>query len=97
MQVFVGNFVVEGDSTAYQRQRDAIKDALTTYGGNNVAGITVGNEFMLKSVLPTLNSVYVNTSIQLPYWSPFQGPQQRYWKSRSLIMFVYFTTPSLNL
>jgi len=48
MQVFVGNFVVDGDATAYERQRDAIKDAITTYGANNIAGVTVGNEFMLN-------------------------------------------------
>lgn len=52
MQVFAGNFVVEGDSTAYDRQRDAIKDAIITYGTDHLAGITVGNEFMLKSVGP---------------------------------------------
>ena len=49
MQVFAGNFVVEGDPTAYERQRDAIKNAITTYGADHIAGVTVGNEFMLKS------------------------------------------------
>ena len=48
MQVFLGNYVVEGDPAAYERQRDVIKSALQTYGADNVAGITVGNEFMLK-------------------------------------------------
>lgn len=48
MQVFVGNYVVEGDPTAYERQRDVIKSALQTYGVDHVAGVTVGNEFMLK-------------------------------------------------
>ena len=67
MQVFVGNYVVEGDSTAYERQRDAIKDAITTYGTNHIAGVTVGNEFMLKSALLALNPVNTNTSIQLPH------------------------------
>ncbi|KAJ7733872.1 hypothetical protein B0H14DRAFT_3517248 [Mycena olivaceomarginata] len=33
---------------AYVRQRDLVKDALTTYGTNHVAGISVGNEFILK-------------------------------------------------
>jgi len=50
MQVFVGNYVVEGDPGAYERQRDAIKLALQTYGVDHVAGITVGNEFMLNYV-----------------------------------------------
>jgi exo-beta-1,3-glucanase (GH17 family) len=48
MQVFVGNYVVEGDPSAYERQRDVIKSALQTYGVDHIAGITVGNEFMLK-------------------------------------------------
>jgi len=48
MQVFAGNYVVEGDSTAYERQRDAIKDAIITYGTDSLAAITVGNEFMLN-------------------------------------------------
>ena len=48
MQVYVGNYVVSDNIIVYQRQRDAIKDALQTYGADHVAGITVGNEFMLK-------------------------------------------------
>lgn len=54
MQVFAGNFVVDGDPTAYERQRDAIKNAIITYGADHIAGITVGNEFMLKSALLSL-------------------------------------------
>lgn len=54
MQVFAGNFVVDGDPTAYERQRDAIKNAIMTYGADHVAGVTVGNEFMLKSALLSL-------------------------------------------
>jgi len=48
MQVYVGNYVVSDNIVVYQRQRDAIKDALRIYGADHVAGITVGNEFMLK-------------------------------------------------
>ena len=80
MQVFAGNFVVEGDPTAYERQRDAIKNAITTYGADHIAGVTVGNEFMLKSALLTLNPIITNSSIQLPHCSQCQGPQQRYRK-----------------
>lgn len=50
MQVFLGNFVVEGDDTAYTRQRDVIKSAIQTYGTDHIAGLTVGNEFMLNYV-----------------------------------------------
>jgi exo-beta-1,3-glucanase (GH17 family) len=32
----------------YVRQRDLVKDVLTTYGTDHVAGISVGNEFILK-------------------------------------------------
>ncbi len=48
LEVYLGNYVVPEDITPYTRQRDAIKDALQTYGADHVAGITVGNEFMLK-------------------------------------------------
>lgn len=48
MEVFVGNYVVPSDTPGYQRQRDAIHDAIATYGTDHVAGITVGNEFMLN-------------------------------------------------
>lgn len=51
MQVYLGNYVLATDSgAAYTRQRDDIKQAIQTYGTTNIAGITVGNEFMLKSV-----------------------------------------------
>lgn len=50
MQVFLGIYPVPEDGTAYTRQRDLVKDALTTYGADHVAGVTVGNEFMLKYV-----------------------------------------------
>ncbi len=48
MQVYLGNYIVSDDITVYQRQRDVIKAALQAYGVDHVAGITVGNEFMLK-------------------------------------------------
>jgi exo-beta-1,3-glucanase (GH17 family) len=69
MQVFAGNFVVDGDPTAYERQRDAIKNAIITYGADHVTGVTVGNEFMLKSALLSLNPVNINSFIQLPQCS----------------------------
>ena len=49
MTVWLGNYVVATDNNAaYKRQRDVIKDAIETYGTDNIGGITVGNEFMLK-------------------------------------------------
>ncbi|KAF8656178.1 hypothetical protein AX16_002619 [Volvariella volvacea WC 439] len=49
MTVWLGNYVVATDNNAaYKRQRDVIKDAIETYGTDNVGGITVGNEFMLN-------------------------------------------------
>lgn len=48
MQVFLGIYPVPEDTTPYTRQRDLVKDALATYGAGNVAGVTVGNEFMLN-------------------------------------------------
>jgi hypothetical protein len=51
MQVYLGNYPVATDNgTEYQKQKKAIVDAINTYGTGNIAGVTVGNEFMLKSV-----------------------------------------------
>jgi hypothetical protein len=51
MQVFLGNYPLATDNgTEYKQQRDAIVAAIKTYGTGNIAGVTVGNEFMLKSV-----------------------------------------------
>ncbi|KAF8165474.1 glycoside hydrolase family 17 protein [Crassisporium funariophilum] len=50
VEVFVGIYVVDGDHPAYERQRDAIKAAIETYGTDHIAGVTVGNEFMLNYV-----------------------------------------------
>ncbi|KAF9007585.1 glycoside hydrolase superfamily [Cyathus striatus] len=44
-----GNYPIATDNNAaYDRQRDTIKDAISTYGTDNIGGITVGNEFMLN-------------------------------------------------
>jgi exo-beta-1,3-glucanase (GH17 family) len=48
MQVFLGNYVLPDEPTAYTRQRDILREAIETYGTDNIAGITVGNEFMLN-------------------------------------------------
>ncbi|KAJ6538531.1 glycoside hydrolase [Mycena vulgaris] len=49
MKVYLGNYAVPSDAgAAYVRQRDTIKEALQTYGADHVAGITVGNEFILN-------------------------------------------------
>ncbi|KAF9560495.1 glycoside hydrolase [Agrocybe pediades] len=51
MTVYLGNYVIPTDNNAaYQRQRDVIKSAITTYGTDHIGGITVGNEFMLNYV-----------------------------------------------
>ncbi|KAF9528383.1 glycoside hydrolase family 17 protein [Crepidotus variabilis] len=51
MQVYLGNFVVATDDSAYTRQKATIKAAIEKYGTKNIAGVTVGNEFMLNYVL----------------------------------------------
>ncbi|KAF9568994.1 glycoside hydrolase family 17 protein [Agrocybe pediades] len=48
LKVYLGNYVVEGDPGAYERQRDVLKSALQTYDADNIEGVTVGNEFMLN-------------------------------------------------
>ncbi|KAH6915034.1 glucan 1,3 beta-glucosidase [Coprinopsis sp. MPI-PUGE-AT-0042] len=50
MEVFLGIYTVPDDLDAYTRQRDAVMDALKEYGAEHVAGVTVGNEFMLNWV-----------------------------------------------
>jgi len=49
MDVFLGNYPQPNDNgTEYQKQKTAIVDAIKTYGTDHIAGITVGNEFMLN-------------------------------------------------
>lgn len=49
MKVWLANYPIATDNgAAYTRQRNEIEQALTTYGGSNIGGIVVGNEFMLK-------------------------------------------------
>ncbi|THH00375.1 hypothetical protein EW026_g2157 [Hermanssonia centrifuga] len=49
MTVYLGNYNVPNDGgVAYTRQRDTIEDAIKTYGVDHVAGVTVGNEYMLN-------------------------------------------------
>lgn len=49
MEVWLGNYVIPTDNgVSYRRQRDILKEAIETYGTDHIAGITVGNEFMLK-------------------------------------------------
>jgi exo-beta-1,3-glucanase (GH17 family) len=49
LQVYLGIYLTEDDS-AYQRQYAAVKQALTDYGADHVAGITVGNEYILNNM-----------------------------------------------
>ena len=49
MQVWLGNYAIATDNgTAYNRQKEAIKEAIQTYGTDHIGGITVGNEFILE-------------------------------------------------
>ncbi|RXW25630.1 hypothetical protein EST38_g201 [Candolleomyces aberdarensis] len=49
MEVFIGNYPIPTDGgAAYRRQRDIMKQAIQTYGTDHIAGVTVGNEFMLN-------------------------------------------------
>jgi len=49
LSVYLGNYPIPTDGgAAYTRQRDLIIDAVKTYGTDHIAGITVGNEWMLK-------------------------------------------------
>lgn len=51
MSVYLGNYpAVNDNGAAYTRQKGEIQTALQQYGGANVLGITVGNEFILDYV-----------------------------------------------
>jgi len=54
MTVWLGNYNLPNDNgTAYNAQKKAIVSAIQTYGTDHIAGVTVGNEYMLKSVHPS--------------------------------------------
>jgi exo-beta-1,3-glucanase (GH17 family) len=48
MAVTLAIYIDPGDWSSYDRQKVAIREALTTYDTKNIAGLTVGNEFMLN-------------------------------------------------
>ncbi|KAF9243455.1 glycoside hydrolase family 17 protein [Melanogaster broomeanus] len=50
MSVYLGNYPAMDNGTAYDRQKAEIMLALQTYGAEHVAGVTVGNEFILDYV-----------------------------------------------
>jgi len=49
MQVFLAIYV-DGTNATYTRQKAVIKQTLLDYGTDNIAGIAIGNEYMLNSV-----------------------------------------------
>jgi exo-beta-1,3-glucanase (GH17 family) len=78
MQVFLGNYPAADDNgTEYQQQKKAIVAAINTYGTDHIAGVTVGNEFMLKSV----HRFHISTSRALsliPFWIQLSKREWRY-------------------
>lgn len=51
MQVYLGNYNIPNDNDAsYDRQKTEILQVIQAYGDKNIAGITVGNEYILKWV-----------------------------------------------
>jgi len=51
LKVFPSISLVDVDEANYERQKTALKEALQTYGKDNVLGITVGYEVMLNYLL----------------------------------------------
>ncbi|KAF5391598.1 hypothetical protein D9757_002549 [Collybiopsis confluens] len=48
MSVIIANYPIATDQgAAYQRQALVLEDAISTYGTDNILGVTVGNEFIL--------------------------------------------------
>lgn len=69
MQVYLGNYNVPNDNDAsYDRQKAEILKVLQTYGDNNIGGITVGNEYILKWAV-LLRSVILCGSFRLVTFS----------------------------
>lgn len=48
LSVWLGIYI-DGNDTVYQRQMDAVTTAIRKYGTEHIAGITVGNEYLLLS------------------------------------------------
>lgn len=48
LSVWLGIFI-DGNDTVYERQLDAVTTAIKKYGTEHIAGITVGNEYLLLS------------------------------------------------
>jgi len=52
LTVFLANYPIPTDNgAAYYRQRDLITQAIQTYGTDHIAGIVVGNEFILDYLM----------------------------------------------
>ncbi|KAK2463427.1 hypothetical protein APHAL10511_004513 [Amanita phalloides] len=52
MQVYLGNYnVATDDDASYNRQKQEIQQVIKTYGTGNIAGVTVGNEYILNYIL----------------------------------------------
>jgi hypothetical protein len=69
MQVYLGNYPEPNDNgTEYNQQKQAIVAAINTYGTGQIAGVTVGNEFMLKSVHPFFPSSS-RALLLMPFWT----------------------------
>lgn len=65
LNVYLGIYTLpDDDHEAYHRQKEAIQEALQTYGSDHVHGITVGNEFMLNwATRNNLTSAEINSPI----------------------------------
>ena len=72
IKVFPGIYLVDVDEAGYQRQKTALKEALQTYGTDNVLGITVGNEVMLNYLLER-NSSNPNSTLGLQASAMLKG------------------------
>jgi hypothetical protein len=68
MTVFLGNYNLPNDGgVEYANQKQDIVSAITTYGTDHIAGVCVGNEFMLEFVhpFPSLNCRAIDASLNV--------------------------------
>ncbi|KAH9963096.1 glycoside hydrolase superfamily [Lactifluus volemus] len=68
MSVFLANYPIATDNgAAYYRQRDLITQAIQTYGTDHIAGISVGNEFILDYLMAHGGGNDPNSPILISY------------------------------
>ena len=89
LKVFPSISLVDVDEANYERQKTALKEALQTYGRDNVLGITVGYE-VISNYLRERNSEDPNNAFGLAASSMLKG---RFTDIRKMLISINVTLP----